>query len=56
MNIPQFYAIAAGGVFVLLFIMKSVSVIQKFLRTLTILVAKYFIYLFLVRRRRLLGP
>lgn len=56
MNVPQFYAIAAGGVFVLLLIMKSVSAIQQFLRALAILVAKHLTYPFLVRRRRLLGP
>ncbi len=56
MNVPQVYAIAAGGVFVLLLIIKSVSAVQQFLRALAILVAKHLTYPFLVRRRRLLGP
>ena len=56
MNVPHFYAIAAGGVFVLLLIMKSFSTMQQFLYALTILVAKHLTYPLLIRRRRLLGP
>ena len=56
MNIPQVYAIAASGVFVLLLIMKSGSSIYYVFYALAILVAKYLTYPFLVRRYRLLGP
>ena len=56
MNIPQIYAIAAGGVFVLLLIMKSSSSIHHVFHALTILVAQHLTYPFLVRRHRLLGP
>ena len=56
MNVTQVYTIAAGGIFVLLFIVKSVSSIQQVLRALAILVAKYLTYLFIVRRYRILGP
>ena len=56
MNVPQVYAIAAGGVFVSLLIMKSVSSIHHIFHALSILVAKHLTYPFLVRRHRLLGP
>ncbi len=56
MNIPQVYAIAAGGVFVLLLIMKSLSSVQHLFHALAILVAKHLTYPFLIRRHRLLGP
>ena len=56
MNIPQVYAIAAGGVFVLLLIMKSGSSIHHVFHALTILVAKHLTYPFLVRHHRLLRP
>lgn len=56
MNVTQVYAIAAGGVFVLLLTVKSVSSVQRVLRALTILVAKHLAYPFLVRRHRFLGP
>ncbi len=56
MNVTQVYAIAAGGVFVLLLTVKSVSSVQRVLRALAILVAKHFTYPFLVRRHRFLGP
>lgn len=56
MNVPQVYAIAAGGVFALLLILKSVSSVHQVLRTLAILVAKHLTYPFIVRRHRLLGP
>ena len=56
MNIPQVYAIAASGVFVLLLIIKSGSSIYYVFYTLAILVAKYLTYLFLIRRYRLLRP
>jgi len=56
MNIPQIYAIAAGGVFVLLLIIKSVSAVQQGFHALAIFVAKHLTYPFLIRRRRLLGP
>ena len=56
MNIPQIYAIAAGGVFVLLLIMKSGSSIRHVFHALAILVAKHLTYAVLVRRHRLLGP
>ena len=56
MNIPQVYAIAAGGVFILLLIFKSVSSVHQVLCALAILVAKHLTYPFIVRRHRLLGP
>ena len=48
MNIPQVYAIAAGGVFVLLLIIKSNSIIHYSLYALAILVAKHLTYLSLI--------
>lgn len=56
MNVPQVYAIAAGGVFVLLLIINSISAVQQILHAFAIVVAKHLTYPFLVRRRRLLGP
>ena len=55
MNVTQVYAIAAGGVFVLLLIVKSISSIQQVLSALAILMAKHLTYPFLLRRHRLLG-
>ena len=56
MNVPQVYAIAAGGVFVLLLIFKSGSAVQQGCHALAVFVAKHLTYPFLIRRRRLLGP
>ena len=56
MNIPQVYAIAVGGVFVSLLIMKSVSSVHHVFHALCILVVKHLTYPFLVPRHHLLGP
>ena len=56
MNPTLIYAIAAGGVVVMLIIIKSLVSVEQVLRTLALLTAKYFTYLYLVRRYRLLGP
>jgi hypothetical protein len=55
MNITQGYAITAGGIFVLLFIVKSIPFFQQVLSALATLTAKHLIYPFIVRRHRLLG-
>ena len=56
MNITQAYAIAAGGVFVLLLTVKSLTSFRPVLRALAILMAKHLTYPFIVRRHRRLGP
>lgn len=55
-TVPQIHAIAAGDVFALLLIMKSISAVQHGFFALAILAAQHLTYPFLVRRRRLLGP
>ena len=55
MYVTQAYAIAAGGVFVLLLIVKGLTSFRPILRALAILTAKHLTYPFIVRRHRLLG-
>ena len=55
-NVTEDYTIAAGGILVLLFIVKYIPFFQYILGALAILTAKYLVYLLLVRRYRLLGP
>ena len=56
MNPTSIYAIAAGGVVVMLIIIKSLVSVEQVLRALALLAAKHFTYPYLVRRHRLLGP
>ena len=56
MNVTQGYAIAAGGIFVLLFLVKSLPLFQRILGALAILTAKHLTYLLIIRRHRLVGP
>lgn len=56
MEITQIYAVAAGGVFLILMIIKGFPFIQHVLRSLAITISKYLTYPFVVRRHRLLGP
>lgn len=56
MDVTQGYAIAAGGIFVLLLIVKNIPFFQQILSALAILMAKHLTFPLLVRRHRLLGP
>ena len=56
MNPTSIYAIAAGGVVVVLIIIKSLVSVEQVLRALALLVAKHFTYPYFVRRHHLLGP
>lgn len=56
MNPTSIYAIAAGGVVVLLIVIKSLVSVEQVLRALALLTAKHLTYPYLVRRHRLLGP
>ena len=56
MNPTLVYAIAAGGVVVVLIIIKSLVSMEQVLRALALLMAKYFTYPYFVRRHHLLGP
>ena len=56
MEITQIYAIAVGGVFLLLLSTRCISSAQRVLQALELLVAKHVTYPLLVRRHRLLGP
>ena len=56
MKIAQIYAIVAGGIFFILIIMKGFPFIQRILQSVAIIISKYLIYSFIVRRHRPLGP
>ena len=56
MNPTSIYAIAAGGVVVVLIIIKSLVSVEQVLCALALLVAKHFTYPYFVRRHHLLGP
>ena len=56
MEITQTYAVAAGGVFLILMIIKGFPFILHVLQSLAITISKYLTYPFVVRRHRLLGP
>ena len=54
MEITQIYAIIAGGVFLILMIIKAFPFIQQILQSLAIAIFKYLTYPFVVRRHRLM--
>lgn len=56
MNVTQFYAIAAGGCIILLFIIHSLIRLSLFLKLCDTLLRKHLLYSLLLRRHRLLGP
>ena len=56
MVIAQIYAVAAGGVFLILIVINSFPFILHVLRSLATTMSKYFTYPFIVRRHRFLGP
>jgi len=56
MNVTQGYAIAAGGILVLMFLLQSIPFFQRIFSALAILTARHLTYPFIIRRHRLLGP
>ena len=56
MDITQIYSLAAGGIFVVMIVVRGIPALQYTSRKLAIATSKYLIYPFVVRRHRLLGP
>jgi hypothetical protein len=56
MDFPQLYAIAAGGVFVILIIIKHFPSIKRLIRLLILLASEHLTYPLVLRRYRFLGP
>ncbi len=56
MDVTQFYAIAAGGCIILLFIIHSLIRLSRFIKLCDTLLRKHLVYPLLLRRHRLLGP
>jgi hypothetical protein len=56
MDFPQIYAIAAGGVFVILIIIKYFPAIKRLIQLLVLLASDHLTYPLVLRRYRFLGP